>query len=557
MTKLDAENADERVLILAPTGRDASLTNRYLSEAGVQGVTCSEIEELCRNLSQGAGAALISEEALTQEAMRCLVETLDEQPPWSDFPLIVLTSGGEDAPGNLSTLKLLGEASSMTLVERPTRVITLISAVRSALRARRRQYEVRTHLEAERKARDERTRLLDEAVEAREQAEASNRAKDIFLATLSHELRTPLTAVLGWARMLRSRKIDEATAEHGLQVIERNAESQNQMIQELLDVSRIVTGKLQLEVELMQLMPVIKAAVDSVQHAVEAKSIELDVNFETESALVTGDPERLQQVIWNLLSNAIKFTPKAGHIEVKLERYGSDVRIKVSDTGMGISPDFLPHVFERFRQADGSTTRAQGGLGLGLAVVRHIIEQHGGTVAAESEGEDRGSTFTVNLPVAAASTRAKKSQTADEQADAGGRDEQAIPLDGLRVLIVDDQPDARELLSMILNDAGAEVLTADSAAAAFELIGRAKPDVLVSDIGMPHEDGFSLISRIRSLPSAGSGKIPAISLTAYASLEDRQRSRDAGFDEHVVKPVEPSELIVVVARLAGRDGDSK
>ena len=270
MTKLDAENADERVLILAPTGRDASLTNRYLSEAGVQGVACSEIEELCKNLSQGAGAALISEEALTQEAMRCLVETLNQQPPWSDFPLIVLTSGGEDAPGNLSTLKLLGESSSMTLVERPTRVITLISAVRSALRARRRQYEVRTHLEVERKARDERTRLLDEAVEAREQAEASNRAKDIFLATLSHELRTPLTAVLGWARMLRTRKIDEATAEHGLQVIERNAESQNQMIQELLDVSRIVTGKLQLEVELMQLMPVINAAVDSVQHAVEA-----------------------------------------------------------------------------------------------------------------------------------------------------------------------------------------------------------------------------------------------------------------------------------------------
>ena len=265
----------------------------------------------------------------------------------------------------------------------------------------------------------------------------------------------------------------------------------------------------------------------------------------------------MQQVIWNLLSNAIKFTPKAGHIEVKLDRYGSDVRIKVSDTGMGISPDFLPHVFERFRQADGSTTRAQGGLGLGLAVVRHIVEQHGGTVSAESAGKARGSTFTVNLPIAAASARAKKSQTVDEQAGADVHDEQAIPLEGLRVLIVDDQPDARELLSMILTDAGAEVLTADSAAAAFELIGRTKLDVLVSDIGMPHEDGFTLIHRIRSLPSAGSGKIPAISLTAYASLEDRQRSRDAGFDEHVIKPVEPSELVAVVARLTGRESDSK
>ncbi|HZH33206.1 MAG TPA: HAMP domain-containing sensor histidine kinase, partial [Pyrinomonadaceae bacterium] len=371
-------NADSRILILAPTGRDASLTGKYLAEMGMTVEPCGEMEFFCQKLAEGAGAGIISEEALNPEAMKCLLDALGNQPPWSDFPLIILTGGDKASPASLARLKTLGQAGNMTLIERPTRIITLTSAIKSALRARRRQYQVRTHLEEEERSREERTRLLEEAVAARELAEAANRAKDVFLATLSHELRTPLNAVLGWSQMLLRMNLDEETFQHGLQVIERNAESQNQLIQDLLDVSRIVTGKLRINVKPVHLIPVIEAAVDSVRQSVDAKGINLQVEFKTKSDLVNGDSERLQQVVWNLLSNAVKFTPKGGHVLVMLERDDSDLKITVRDSGQGISPQFLPHVFERFQQADGSTTRIHGGLGLGLAVVRHLAEQHGG-----------------------------------------------------------------------------------------------------------------------------------------------------------------------------------
>jgi signal transduction histidine kinase/ActR/RegA family two-component response regulator len=556
MKEADQLNPDERVLLLAPTGRDASMTSRYLAEGGMLAETCDGMRELCGKLSVGAGAALISEEALTPEAMRCLVQALAEQPQWSDFPLLILTGGGGVAPSNLGTLQALSEVSNMTLIERPTRVITLVSATRSALCARRRQYQVREHLAEEQRAREERSQLLEEAVAAQRQAEASraqaeaaNRAKDVFLATLSHELRTPLTAVLGWARMLRGLKMDEETVQHGIHIIERNAEAQNQLIQDLLDVSRIITGKLHLEVRPLKLIPLIKAAVESVQQAAEAKSIELSVEFETESDLVRGDPDRLQQVIWNLLSNAIKFTPKGGRVRVKLGRDGSDARLMVSDTGQGISRDFLPHVFERFRQADGSTTRTHGGLGLGLAIVRHLVEQHGGTVSVESDGEQKGSTFYVNLPITAVSERALE-QSVKEQHASETQPLAASPLDGLRVLVVDDHEDARELVSMVLREAGAKAVTAASASDAMESLKGAKPDVLISDIGMPGEDGFMLINRVRSLAPEEGGAVPAIALTAYATEDDRQRALAAGYDNHVSKPVEPDELIDAVAQAA-------
>src|SRR5919205_695529 len=306
-------------------------------------------------------------------------DTLARQPPWSDFPLVVLTGGGESAPGGTDILKSLGDAVNVTLVERPTRVITILSAVRAALRARRRQYEVRAHLLTERLAQEERARLLEEAVAARAEAEAVNRAKDVFLATLSHELRTPLTAILGWVRILHDKGVDAEVSRHGLDVIERNAEAQYQLIRDLLDVSRIISGKLQLNTRPVGLAPVVDAALDSVRQAADAKSIRLGAEYDGEAGLVTGAPDRLQQVVWNLLSNAIKFTPKGGRVGVRVERYGSDVRVKVSDTGQGIAPEFLPHVFERFRQQDGSTTREHGGLGLGLAIVRHLVDQHGGS----------------------------------------------------------------------------------------------------------------------------------------------------------------------------------
>jgi signal transduction histidine kinase/CheY-like chemotaxis protein len=540
---------DERVLILAPTGRDASLTGRYLAEASIAIEACASMEELCAAAETGAGAALISEEALTPSALKCLVEALGQQPAWSDFPLVILTSGGAGATlTNLVALKLLSEVGNMTLIERPTRVITLVSSIQSALRARRRQYQVREHLKAEKRAQEE-------AVEARKQAEAANRAKDVFLATLSHELRTPLTAVLGWTRILRTMKIDEEMTRHGLQIIERNAESQNQLIQDLLDVSRIITGKLRLDVRPVELISIIEAALDSVRQAIEAKTIELDIEFGTESDVVRGDPDRLQQVVWNLLSNAIKFTSKGGSIGVKLERHGSDVQIKVSDTGQGISPEFLPHVFERFRQEDGSTTRAHGGLGLGLAVVRHLVEQHGGTVSVESAGEQLGSTFTVNLPIIAVNERAEEAESKANQVSVQAQ-LNGSELKGVRVLLVDDQPDARELLSLVLTHAGAEATAAASSAMALEMIARHRFDVLVSDIGMPDEDGFMLISRIRSLSKEEGGGIPAIALTAYATDEDRQRVLAAGFREHLPKPVEPAELIAIVAALTGRTKSS-
>jgi len=537
---------DERVLILAPTGRDASLTGTYLAEASITVEACASMEELCAEAGAGAGAALISEEALTSESLQCLVEALSQQPAWSDFPLVILTNGGAGAtPTNLGALKLLSEVGNMTLVERPTRVITLVSSIQSALRARRRQYQVREHLKAEKRAQEE-------AEEARRQAEAANRAKDVFLATLSHELRTPLTAVLGWARILRTMKIDEEMAHHGLQIIERNAESQNQLIQDLLDVSRIITGKLRLDVRPVELIPIIGAALDSVQQAIDAKTIEVEVEFGTESDVVRGDPDRLQQVVWNLLSNAIKFTSKGGSIGVRLERHGSDVQIKVSDTGQGISPEFLPHVFERFRQEDGSTTRAHGGLGLGLAVVRHLVEQHGGTVSAESAGEEQGSTFTVNLPIIAVSERTMEAGSKADQVAIQAQLNGSELLKGVCVLLVDDQPDARELLSLVLTHAGAETTAAASSEVALEMLVQHRFDVLVSDIGMPDEDGFTLINRIRSLSTEEGGSIPAVALTAYATDEDRTRVLAAGFGEHLSKPVEPTELIAIVASLAGR-----
>jgi PAS domain S-box-containing protein/CSLREA domain-containing protein len=394
---------------------------------------------------------------------------------------------------------------------------------------------------------------ITDQVKARKEAEAANRLKDEFLATLSHELRTPLTAVLGWTRMLRGGNLDELTAAKALDIIERNAEAQQQLIEDVLDVSRIITGKLRLDVRPVELVPVVEAAVDAVKPAAEAKNIELSVSIDPEANLVSADPTRLQQVVWNLLTNAIKFTPKEGRVEVRLERMGSNVRIKVIDNGLGISQEFLPHVFNRFRQADSSTMRRYGGLGLGLAVVRHLVEQHGGSVSAESEGEYRGSTFTIELPVSALRVEADEFIKLKGGVRAGDRREGAAPsLKGVRALIVEDQEDARELLSVLLQQYGTEVVTAGSAVEALSALRRERPDVLVSDIGMPEEDGYWLIREVRSLGADLGGDVPAVALTAYASEADRERALAAGFQAHVSKPIEPSALISAVAGVVGR-----
>ncbi|HEV2864267.1 MAG TPA: PAS domain S-box protein [Pyrinomonadaceae bacterium] len=398
----------------------------------------------------------------------------------------------------------------------------------------------------ERKRAEEARLELAREQAARAEAEQANRLKDEFLATLSHELRTPLTAILGWSRMLADGAMDESQREAAFEAIYRNARAQAQLVEDLLDVSRIITGKLKVEFRPVELAAVVEAAVGVVRPAASAEGIQLQAVFEPDACKVSGDPARLQQVVWNLLSNAVKFTPRGGRVQVRLGRSDSHAEIAVSDTGAGIAPEFLPHVFERFRQADMGTSRRHAGLGLGLAIVRHLVEAHGGSVRAESEGEGRGTTVTVRLPV----TEADGAKPSDSIAAASAP---APPsLAGVKVLAVDDESDARNLLTEVLGRCGAEVLAASSAAEALGLLKTWRPHVLLSDIGMPYGDGYSLIRQVRALPEELGGRTPAAALTAYAAEDDRALALASGFQVHLAKPIEPAELSAVVASLAGR-----
>ena len=397
-------------------------------------------------------------------------------------------------------------------------------------------------------------RKLEMAVRLRaEELAEANRIKDEFLATLSHELRTPLTSILGWAHLLQTGGMDHATSARALEAIQRNARSQVQLIEDLLDVSRVITGKLRLEVRPTNLATVIEAAIETVRPAAEAKRVQLLATLDA-ATTIPGDPDRLRQVVWNLLSNSIKFTRAKGHVEVSLTQSDAEAQIVIKDTGIGISPDFLPYVFDRFRQADSTSTRAYGGLGLGLALVRHLVEQHGGVVSATSPGDEQGSTFTVTLPLAGPQVTGRSAQPA-RLADYDSSDEaNARALQNLRVLIVDDEEDARDLLQTVLSLAGARVTATGSVREAMAAIERERPHVMVCDIGMPGEDGYQLISRVRALPFGRGGSTPAVALTAYAREEERRRALDAGFQVHVSKPIKPSELVAVVAGLAGQTG---
>jgi PAS domain S-box-containing protein len=406
----------------------------------------------------------------------------------------------------------------------------------------------------ERKRAEEARLELAREQAARTEAENANRLKDEFLATLSHELRTPLTAVLGWSKMLIDGQVAEEMRPEGLRAIYRNAKSQAQLIDDLLDISRIVTGRLRIESKPVELAPVVEAAVESVRPAAAAKSLALESDIDAGAGAVSGDAERLQQVVWNLLTNAVKFTPKGGRVEVRLSRADSRVEIAVRDTGHGIEPDFLPHVFERFRQADSSTTRRHGGLGLGLAIVHHLVELHGGTAHAESEGRGHGCTFRVFLS-AHESNGAADGEELSNAAGAGGASA-LHSLEGLRVLAVDDEEDTRRLIAEILGRCGARVRTAASAASALEVMRLWRPDVLLSDIGMPDGDGYALIESVRALPAEQGGEVPAAALTAYAGAEDRARVLASGYQAHVAKPVEPAGLSAVVAKLAGAKTNS-
>lgn len=389
----------------------------------------------------------------------------------------------------------------------------------------------------------EREQILEREQIAREAAENANRIKDEFLAVLSHELRSPLNPILGWSRLLQTGKLDKAKTAVALATIERNAKLQAELIEDLLDVSRILQGKLSLNVTPVNLAPTIRAAIETVRLAAEAKSIEVDVDIDPNVSNVSGDATRLQQVVWNLLSNAVKFTPNGGRVEIRLTQVDDRAEIVIRDNGKGIAREFLPYVFDYFRQADSATTRKFGGLGLGLAIVRHLVELHGGTVASDSLGEGLGATFTVRLPLRPIEAAKDRAQQLSES---------SLNLQGVQVLVVDDDTDTRELVVFLLEQAGASVTSATSAEEAFAALTQSRPDILLSDIGMPDMDGYTLIRQVRALPPQQGGQIPAIALTAYAGDFNLKQALAAGFQRHLAKPVEPNELVEAIVTLLGK-----
>ena len=464
--------------------------------------------------------------------------------PVTSYLAVPVVSRSGEVLGGL----FFGHSEPDVFTERDEIVVAGLAAQAAVAMDNARLYETakRARADAERAAADK-ERLY-------RQAEESSRLKEEFLATISHELRTPLSAILGWARMLRMGQLSEENAAKALDTIERNARAQAQLVDDLLDVSRIITGKLRMDVQPADPNSFIEAAVEAVKPAADAKGVRLQKIMDTGLISIPGDPVRLQQVVWNLLSNAIKFTPRGGHVQIRSERVNSHLEIIVSDTGQGISADFLPHVFDRFRQADQKTSRHHGGMGLGLAIVRHLVEMHGGSVRANSEGEGRGSTFTVMLPITPVyqvdPSGVRVHPAARDLLPAG--DDCTDRLDGLRILVVDDEADTRELLKEGLQYCGATVSVAGSAAEALEALTTTQPDVLISDIGMPGVDGYDLIRQVRGLPREHGGKVPAIALTAYTRTEDRLQSLRAGYDMHVPKPVELAELVAVAATVVRR-----
>ena len=512
------------VRIFAPIGRDGELTRELLARAAIESEVCPSIPALCEGIRAGAAAVILTEEIFEQDGVEQVAAALRAQPPWSDMA-ILLFAGSDGRPASTLTVEALERLPNVTLLDRPIRVAVVVSIVRAAIRARARQLEVRDLLTA-----------LDAA---REEAERASRLKDEFLATLSHELRTPLNAILGWTAMLRRGTLDDARANRGLEVIDRNARAQAQLVEEVLDMSRIITGKLRVDLSSICLQDVIDAAIESVKPAADAKRITIHWGRRQGTVPVRGDADKLQQVMWNLLSNAVKFTPEGGHVTIRLDKADSHVRVSVTDTGIGIDPHFAPHAFEQFRQADQSATRSHGGLGLGLAIVKHLVELHGGRITVASDGHGHGATFTMVLPVPAV----------HDAAAASGRRHTADPFDvrlpGRSVLVVDDDAATRELLCALFDQAEATVTATDSAAGAFAAVQARPPEVIIADIGLPVEDGCSLMRRIRAL-APPAADIPAIALSAYTRAEDREAAYAAGFDQFVGKPALPQDLLLAV-----------
>jgi len=465
------------------------------------------------------------------EVLRFVRRSLDEM----SLPILMLTvrGGKDEIVEGLS-------AGANDYLSKPYDEAELRARVTSLHRLR----ELSDELRDERRRQRE---LLLQAREASLRAERANRAKDDFLATVSHELRTPLNAIAGWVTLLRSASLPPERVADALDTIDRNARAQTRLIDDLLDVSRIISGKLSLAIEPTDMAEVVGAAVTALRPAAEAKQISLDVDIASPVAPTLGDASRLQQVVWNLLANALKFTPSRGNVEVRLRPVRDGLELTIRDDGQGIAVEALPLIFDRFNQAESSFTRSHGGLGLGLAIVRHLVDLHGGRVSAESAGPGKGATFRVFVPAMQGSVNASSPRKDSWRPAPSGS-----VLSGLRVLLVDDEADGREATAMLLSREGAVVETAESAREALSALDRAVPDILLSDIGMPEEDGLSLLRKVRARASAGGGGVPAVAITAYARAEDRAQSLLAGFDGYVTKPVDPTELIAVIAQLTGK-----
>ena len=444
-----------------------------------------------------------------------------------------------------------GHPQPDVFTERAERLIVGIAAQAAVAIDNARLYE-----DAKRAA-SERSQLLEAERAARAEIERVSLIKDEFLATLSHELRTPLNAVLGWSGVLLARGGNDPDLLRGLETIARNARAQAQLIEDLLDMNRIVSGKVRLDVQRMDLAPIVESVLESVRPSADGKGIRLRKTIDPNAGPVFGDPNRLQQIVWNLVNNAVKFTPKGGKVDVLLQRVNSHVEITVHDSGIGIAPAFLPHLFERFRQADSSTTRKYGGLGLGLSIVKQLVELHGGTVSASSPGTDQGATFVVSLPFRAVHESDPSSRAHPKSGHPSSRESAEVSLAGLTVLVIDDEVDARELVQSLLCDVGAEAIIAGSADEGLELLKARRPHVIVSDIGMPDRDGYQFMRDVRALTPEQGGRTPAIALTAFARSEDRTRAMLAGYQVHVSKPIEPDELVATIKSLAGHAGDQR
>ncbi len=511
----DASSAEERVLILAPTEKDARLSHAILAEGGVAGTLCPDLETLCRGVAAGAGAALLTEEALRRGGLSRLVEVLGQQPAWSDFPLLVLTGEGADSELALRTLETLG---NVTLLERPVRVPALVSAVRAALRARRRQYQIRDHLAEARRTAD---RLRE-----------ADRRKDEFLAILAHELRNPLAPLRHALETLRLAPENPEVARRAREVMDRQVGQMVRLIDDLLDLSRVSRGKIKLDRQRVAIATIVHDALEVCRPAIEAGRHELRVSLPHAPVMVEGDCTRLVQILCNLLSNAAKYTAPGGRIEIEARVEGDEAVVSVADNGVGIPPEMLNRVFEMFTQVEDTLQRSQGGLGIGLTLVKRLAELHGGRVEAQSPGRGKGSRFVLHLPRA----RSKPAPARSPAATAPGRAKPAAH----RILVADDNRDAADSLASMLRLLGHDVCIAYDGAEAVALAESFRPQLALLDIGMPRLNGYEAARAIKARPSLR--EVLLVALTGWGQPEDKRRSRDAGFHHHFVKPVDPAML---------------